>query len=108
MAATYQSMIAAVVMPRAIRVMLLQRSPSSKVLIAVVTEKMGPRIDLVLEQIVIALEIALAAITVGHWKQQDSRSLRLGYVREYNCENKSSSVLEGGEESKVNVASVSR
>lgn len=101
-------MIAAIVMSRAIRVMLLQRIPGRKFLIAVVTEKMRPRVHLVLEQIVIALEIALAAITEGHWKQQDARSLRLGYVREYNCENKSSSVLEGGEESKVNVASVSQ
>lgn len=66
MAATYQSMIAAIVVPRAIRVVLLQRIPGRKFFIAVVTEKMRPRVHLVLEQIVIVLEVALAAITVGH------------------------------------------
>lgn len=59
-------MIAAIVMPRAIRVVLLQRIPGRKFLITVVTEKMRPRVHLVLEQIVIILEVALAAITVGH------------------------------------------
>lgn len=59
-------MIAAIVMPRAIRVVLLQRIPGRKFLIAVFTEKMRPRVHFVLEQIVIVLEVALAAITVGH------------------------------------------
>lgn len=41
--------------------MLLQSIPGCKVLIAVNTHIMGPRVVLVLEQIVIVLEIALAS-----------------------------------------------